>query len=475
MALYAFFRLVWRPAFALLLPMTVGFFLMLFVMSLNWDLERSRQLDLSMLAIPLMLGMLVGQTVHDVRCRFFSWTLPNFNRKLATSVMGIALLSALAWSLAYRNLGGEMDAIAGFAGFLLVFMAFAAVQPNGIVAWLSMLAAAVLAVPLFNLIRAQPIAWTVVALMVAAACYRAGFGRGSSRRTLLSPHALMGVNLFNRLEVTRAQEEILKRSDRSREWHSSVLGRDLRNWVRAIEHGSLGVVSRVRTGITTGASFAFMGLCITSPAFMHEGRTFDSGLEHAFHVLFTPPIPLENPTLVPVSLMMAIWAAAHVFSASGAFQRGWVYPLSRDQRSRVAYRLGLRQNLLILTLLSLTFVAYGGLIVLLGGGGDGFGYMPGYFRGVIAIGVLLPLVQRYRLWLDQASNQDWSIQWTTVLMALGVAVFAGLAELVTFLWSRAFSDVATPMQAALLVALLMASQGLFRRALANHHRLADLI
>ena len=291
---------------------------------------------------------------------------------------------------------------------------------------------------------------------------------------LLAPHLLSLVNVFNRFELCRAEEELLKRRTRPREWRLAFVGTEIRNWVRAIEYGSFGATSRVQATVRTYASFAFMGLCIISPAFMN-GRSFELGLEHAFHVLFNPPVPLDDPTYVPVSFFLAVWAGSLVFSASGSLQRGWVYPLSRRQCSLIVYRMSLRQNLRIVWMLSLTLAFYGALIVVLRGGVDDLGFMPGFFRGVIAVAILVPVAQWARFWLDRTSPRGGSNRRYMLPVLFGLFPFAGLAPVLIHQWPKIFAEVGLPIQAALLIALALASQGLYYRALTNHYQRKDLI
>lgn len=473
MALSAFFRLVWRPAFAIFLPLSGFFLVVLFVLTLDKDLDRARQLDLSMLAVPLVLGMFVGQTVHDVRCRLFSWTIPNLQWRLGASVIGLALLSALLWTWAYRSLGGGMNALAAFAEFSLVFMACAAVQRSIAVVLAILMAAGIWSDLVFGFIRAHPIGWTVFALLGAAVCFHAGFSRRSARRILLAPYLFLAVNLFNRAELARAKEGMLTRSSRPRQWRLSFVGTEIRDWVRAVEYGSFGATSRVRATSSTYVLFGVLGFMITYPAF--TDRSFEMGLEHAFHVLFSPPVHLEDATFVPVYFFQAIWALGLVFGASGRLQRGWVYPLSRHLRSLIVYRMSLRQNLRLVQMLSLTFVFYGALIVVLRGGIDDLGFIPGFFRGVIAVVILVPIAQGIRLRLDRISPQGGIRQRPFMFVLLGIVPVAGLVQLLTYQWPRLFAEVAFPIQALLLIALALHSQGIFYRVVTNHYQREDLI
>ncbi len=477
MPLYAFFRLVSRPAFVLILPISGLFLVMALLMALNLDLEKQRALDLSMLALPLVIGLLVGQTANDVRYRFFSWTLPKLHSRLGASVIGIGLGSALLWSLAYRSLGGELGSLAAFAGFLLIFMVSAAVQRAIVSVLAALLAATIWADLFFGFIRAQPLGWTVFALLGVAFCFHAGFSHPSSRRILLSPHFLRVVNAFNAVEVARAEEEKLKRSARPKPWRLAFVGTEIVNWVRAIEYGSRGAKSGPRAFVTAYAYFALMGFLITSTAFLdayQEGASFEVGLERAFHVLFEPPVPLEDGTYSPSAFFQAAWAWSFVFAASSLLRRGWVYPLSRRLRSLIVFRMSLRTNLRLAQMLSLTFVLYGGLIVLLRKGVDSLGFMPGFFRGVIALVILLPLVQWIHLWLDRFSHQDGAKQWSVLLGLIPLLPFAGLVQLLTVSWPRLFAEVSPLIQGALLLALVLVSQGLYYRVLKGHFERRDL-
>ena len=301
-----------------------------------------------------------------------------------------------------------------------------------------------------------------------------GFVLTMRRSLILSKHMLMGVNLLNRIEVARATEEILKRSPRPRPWRHSFVGTGVRGGVHAAEYASVGGMGRVERTLRVGLWFGFLGLCILSPAFMN-GRPFDLGLEHAFHVLFVPPVPLERPTFVPVSLFLAAWAWSFVFSASDSLLRGWLYPCSRRLRSLILYRVSLRQNLRLALMLSLTFVFFGALIVALRDGVDDLGFVPGFFRGVIAIAILIPIVQWLRLWVDEISPAGESRQRFMVLLWLAMVPFAGLVYFLSDLWPKLFAEVALPLQATLLIALGVASQGLYFRVVTSHFRRADLI
>ena len=137
--------------------------------------------------------------------------------------------------------------------------------------------------------------------------------------------------------------------------------------------------------------------------------------------------------------------------------------------------MSLWQSLRIVSRLSLTFVFFGGLIVLLRGGVYDFRYIPGFFRGVIAVVILIPVIQWIRPWFDRASPQGETSKMSFVLMFLGIIPFAGLIQLADHFWPRLFAEVGLPLQVTLLMVLVLASQWIYYRLVKNHYQQADLI
>lgn len=476
MGLYVLLRLVWRPAFALVLPAAAGLLLLLFIFSLDADLERTRKLDLSMIAFPTVLGMLTGQTAHDLRSRLFSWTLPNFQRQLRNAVLVLAAISGLAWTAAYMGLGGSIAPVAACAVYLLIFLAYASVQRAvGLLIFVS-LAVVIWADASFGFARAQPAVVTLAAGLGCALVIYVGLTVQAGRKILQAPDLFMLINLFNPVEVARADSEKLrKRGDRPREWKTGFIGTRSADWVRAIEFGNVGATGQLRAAVGLIATFALMGTMILWPIFT-QGRSFTVGLEHAFHVFFWPPTPaLAEPIFIPLAIMQAFWAWSILMSTHSAPQAGWLYPLSRRNRAQVVYRICLRHTLRTTLLLALTFAIYAGFMVALRGGPAEFSGVPRYFQGVLALIVFMPAAQAARLWLERVSADGETNRWSMVVAVLGLLPFAGATQLTAHFWPLLFADTAAPIQAVLVVTAILMSQGILYRGLVFRSERADLI
>ncbi|MFT7680056.1 MAG: hypothetical protein ACI8QC_004062 [Planctomycetota bacterium] len=473
MGAYAFLRLLQRPAFVLIVPLAGLFLVLLLIMTLDRDIGPARRLNLSMLALPLVIGTIAGQTIHDVRSRLFSWSLPGLQRRLGASVVGLGLVLASLWTWGYYQLGGELLPPVGFSCFLFVFMLSSVLQRSAPLLWVSVLLAVSWAEAFFGLMLEHSVLAATVATLGASACAASWFSTSAWRQVLQSPHVQLIVNAFNSDETAHTAAAKLGRRSGSRRWTLAQVGNSARNWVRAAEHGSGGGVSYLRTAVTSYGPFLLVALMSVFPAFSDQAMV--DGYVSAFHVLFGPPVQVENSIIVPTTLMQAAAAWGLVTQAPSMLQSGWVYPISRLQRTALVHRLSLRQCVRMIWALTVTFGALSAALVGMGAGTYGFSYLPSFFRGIIATAILIPLAQGFRFRIDQAAAGADSKQWSVVLLMIGTLLFGALATLVVVIWTGVMVEIAFPLQAALLLALAGATQALYYLFLAKHYRHADLI
>ena len=473
MGAYAFLRLLQRPAFVLIVPFTGILIMMLLITAWSQDKEGVSQLDLSMLIVPLVIGTLVGQTIYDVRSRLFSWSLPGFQRKLGTSVVGLGFVFACLWVWAYLVWGGELAPLTAFACFLLIFMLSTVAQRTAPMLWVTLLLVVVWGDGFFFSLREYPALAALFALLIASACATAHFNSTLWRKALQSPHMQSIVNVFNVKEVARTNAAKLGRRATAKVWTLDRAGSELRKWMRAVKYENGGGLGRGRAALQAYGPVVAVAFMTASIPF--DGRSIEEGWKCAFDVLFEPTGPRGPRVFVPIAMLQGVVAWVAILEAPSFLQRGWVYPVSREQRYKLIYRLSLRQGLHLVWTLVAPFSLLAVLLTVMSAESYDLSYLPGFYRGIIAIAIVLPLAQWVGFRLEQAGFRGSGGQWSVVLKMIGTFGFGFLVMAASLFWPRFMMEVAVPLQAALLLALACVSQALFYGFLVKHYRRADLI
>lgn len=494
----AFLRLALRPAFffsLLLLTVFYGTLLMMLDTFAGFAGGRNGLLSygegptraVSLLpyyllwVLPLSLGLVVGHVVHDIRHRFFAWTLPGLSARLKATIVGIAFLTAVGWSAVFRGQLGDVGALSSFAGAGLLFMVSASLWTSWratLATWAVLIPAVLWIDELFRFIRAQPLVWTVVALGGAVICFDRGFNRSSWRRRPFLPF-YSRLDQWNLVEATRRENERLTRSSRTGRWRVSYLGAEPHNWARAARYERFGAASPWKWMALSSAGLVVPGLLGLSLLLLRQ-PSLETGLDAAYYALFggaaPPPTPLPTTTLSPALtlLLLGSGAFALVLGLTPQLQRGWVYPLSRRLRGLIAYRTSLAVNVGVAVRGLVIFGAYGALVALLRGRTGVLDSVPIFARGVIALLILVPLLQWIDLQLARASPQRWSSWAIPVRLVLGLS-FSFLVASLTSAWSIVFADIPLPVQAGLLCAIVLLTQGLYFVAVMSHFARRDLI
>ncbi len=477
--LHAFFLAAGRPAVAV----GIGFLL---VVSWGVIVALTRGFPgvhaplgfLCALVLPALAGILAAQVVHELQHCSFTWPLPGVRWKTALGffVAGAAVTLAVVGSTWQRaELGPGVLLAVGIASYCL-----GSLLNDPLSSTVSALAAAVaLALLVFSaaaaeLAAAHPLLTVaVVAPATAGVCAWRYFGRRTFRRKPFRPTRPMG---WAPDQVQRYErQKRLARKPAGRRWRQAYLGNDAWKWTRAGLYeswGDLGWADAFGTFRIWPAVLLVVGLdAALDRGDLSYGSAFANVLYRAF---FRPPdhpsFGAEDDPHLMVMLVVSFIGASLAFSKPAAVEEGRPYPLSRDDRSRIAFRGNLVTSALFLLVVGPGFF----LVAQAAGWAAGLplrlDFIPHFLRALLATLVLMPAVSwirlRTRSFQDRPAGER-GIVTTVWLIVLWVAVGVGcfLTPLL----------VAPLVELAMLAVLILLSQSIYRRSLRWHFATADLV
>ncbi len=495
MGLHAFFRLAGRPAILMVLGAAVTFVTLVFAGDafLIWiwgrepgfdpDEQFAHVLDVSVLAIPLVVGLLTSDLAYDLRTRPFSWLLPGLNAKLLRGVVLVGLVAVTAIAVVY-GLWGRGDGLAVFGCGVLLFACGhhlldrplpRAVTVTG---WGLAVAVLVLADPVVRVTSSAPLLTAGVGIVLAAMILRAAYSSANAREVVSLEGVRSLINTFNPAASAKYERE--KRTHAGAPWTLGRLGSDLNLWSRAAYHEYGGHRSRTRTLLERTLGPLFVALIATSSAFQ-DGYEIDASFAHgwlySYHALVRPEVePLfaeaGPPPYATVVLLVSLFFCAVAGQGTPLLRLGRVYPLTRAQRARIAWRSSLGTSLSVLVLVLLSFGAAALAARQLAAPEAVPERLPAFVRAALAAFVLAPFVQFLRVRQVSAGARGgarWNWIWIAAF-AVHTVVLALWAEL------QIHSPLsATPLlELGFLFLLAVGTQSICRALLQQHYAQADL-
>ncbi len=497
----SFLRLFWRPS-TLPALLTMAACAAAFVLA-DWTTNQAlgiraagrlpqenaaHLVDLACLALPLVLGLLIGDASRDIRRRSFAFLLPGLSRRMlaGSSLVALSVAGLATWF--HLELAGTRPALAIGAFSLVSFAYGAALLERPLptwalwATWIGAFAAALRVGALLDLASAHPRAALALSVLLAASLLLGLHARALDRRLAALPAYLSILNVF--VPSEQRQHRSHKEGSRSNpdlKLPAGPLEHDLGAWTRAVRLQSEGHFSRA------GLILHSLGWALVIPTSaavigiqdgLEVDGTFSRGLEYALHSFLRPavPPPFENrPPYDQIALLGAIWfwmvANAH---ASGRFRLLWLYPLSRLERATVLLRT-LRQDTLGLGfLLALGLALVTGLLGWLAGGFPALDRPPAMLGELGVAIACMPLAQWVHLrWLGGPRSEPG--RWGMLAWFAAFTLFVVFATLVRVGTRPLLEPLAWPWQLLALAAASVAGQATLSGGVKRYLARADLL
>ncbi|MDE2887334.1 MAG: hypothetical protein OXR72_03910 [Gemmatimonadota bacterium] len=444
-AIYALYRLLWRPAILAFYVIFAGITLLaLWIMGAKLDiLSEPGRLILVTMALPSIAGIAVGQSVGELQHTPISWSLPRLSRLLSSSVCitGIGLAALTTW--AYYWMGGFAPAIPILAScFLWYSLAF----PFGTYEFVdarslryrksSVFYFAIL-IFVFGILStnritdlyvAQPALFTLVTPFVAILYLRRSFATKVARGK-----SLVSMPLFHRFTFGPYQTaRMAARRDSRQRWNRAAPLTGLDDWVRAAVYENYGTVRIGWFGWTLLYSVGMLvALAIIYRVFGHShvhgvvGASLGLGL---------------------VMLQQSLYV-----------QKGQLYPLSRPQLARLAFWSALIYNALFCGSWILGYFLLEGLTGIFAG--------TDLVRPVLLMFICNPVIQWVRF-----RNEDFKVS-SYVILALFLIGYSVLCTT----WLEFGCCISFAYEASAVAGLILLSQYLFRCKFRRHFNSGDLV
>ncbi len=477
--LHAFFVAVSRPAVALGIGFSLfGTWALITTLKRGFFGVPANPGFLYALVLPALTGILAAQVVGELQHCSFTWPLPGVRRKTA---LGFFVAGAVV-TLVGVGLGAHEAAVSpavlaavGLSTYCLGSLIYDPLSSSVSTASF----AVALAILLFSAVAegmaaAHPvIVVALVAPATAGVCLWRLFGRRTFRRKPFRPTRKMtpAPDETQRFE----REKRLARKPAGRPWRQGYLGTGAGKWIRADLYEHWGDVGW--TDVLAAQRF-WPALLLVIGGDAAIDRAGDSYLETlanvCYHSFFRPP---DQPSFgdkpdphLMIILVVSFIGATVAFSKPAAVEEARTYPLSRDDRCRLAFL-----GNLVTTLLFSLVVGLGCLLIAQSSGWAvglplRLDFVPLFLRALLATVVVMPAVSWIRLRTRSFRNRPAgergivTVGWL-IAMWIWVTVWCFVMPL-TLPWPAA--------ELLVSAALVVFSQATYRRSLRRHFATEDL-
>ncbi len=450
--------------------------------------ERAAHLaDLACLALPLVLGLLIGDATRDVRRRTFAFLLPGLSRRMlaGSTLVALAVASLAAWF--HLEVAGTRPALAIAALSLLSFAYGAVLLDRPLptwalwISWIAAFAATLRVGDLLELAGSHPIVALSLSVLLAASLLLGLHARALDRRLAALPAYLSILNAFVPSEQRRhrAQREG-RHSNPELEIPKGPLGQDLRAWTRAVRLQSEGYLSRA--GLLLQSMIWALVIPLAAAGIgIQDGLEMDGtlarGVEYALHSFLRPPVPppfVNRPPYDQIALLCSIWFwMIATANAATRFRLRWLYPLARSQRATVLVR-SLRQDTFGMgLLLALGLALVTGVLGWLAGGFPELGRPPAMLGELGLAVACMPLAQWVHLRF-LGGSRDSPGRWGTLGWFAAFVLFVVFVALLRISTRPLLEPLAWPWQVLALAAGIAAGQAALARSVKRYMARADL-
>ncbi len=426
---------------------------------------------------PFVGGTLAGMALREVQHSSFAWTLPGVRWKTAYGFLICGLvLSAIVVGLAVAS-GAARDPFV-LVGISIATYCLGAVAVHPASRWLIflniLLVVFVIAESghMARLAHTYALATHTLTTVLTGLCIWQLFSLKVARLmpSIATTPILGSYSLQNSLRIEK-RKLVAARSTGMRE--PPLTDRSVWSWVRAAAYESYGTQPlKEALRVVSRLGLLFVLIVLHSLLEPRSGSLLEMIGKVTYDALLRPPHldPIgDRPPYVAVLLWIAAIGAGLVFVAPLALRSKVLYPLSRREQARIAYRASLVLSAAFAILMAASFLIVGHLAGWLADYPLRMDFIPFFTRPLLATLVLLPCSQYVSV---LALTSDFSRQSdAAVILIAGVIAFI----VVVLAWSLALPTALTVTEMTVSAVMLIASQLAYHRALIRRYATADLI
>ncbi len=428
--------------------------------------------------LPGLAGILAAQVIMELQHCSFTWPLPGVRWKTALGfvVAGAAVtlvVVGLSWQRA--EAGPAVLLAVGLTAFCL-----GSLLNDPLSATVSAVCAAIgLAILVFSATAAQlaaghpAVTLALVAPATTGLCLWRLFGRHTFRLKPFKPTKAMITSPDQAQRYER--EKRMASKPTGRPWRAGYLGTDTWKWTRAsfYEHwGDLGWADVLRAQRFWPAVLLVLGL---DAVIDRGGRGYLEALANVFyHAFYLPP---DQPSFgdkpdphLMVLLVISMMGAYLAFLKPAAVEATWPYPLSRADRSRIAF-----SGNLVTSALFLLVVGSGAFLIAQAAGWAAglplrLDFVPHFLRALLATLIVMPAVFWIRLRTRSFQDRPPGERGIVTLVWM-VALWLWVC-----LWCFVIGPLSSPaVELAVTAVLILMSYAIYRSSLEHHFATADLV
>ncbi|MCP3957462.1 MAG: hypothetical protein GY719_06385 [bacterium] len=421
---------------------------------------------------PVLIGLVAGPPLHELQHSSFAWTLPAAHRRVLGGFVASGVALGLFTVLIHAGAGRHLAVVFAFA-FTGYCLGAAAPAPAMI---LVLLPVTIFSRPIGELADTYPAVVMAVAGVVCGVCLWRTFSRSTFRRKPFMP-APQAYSFSAASAARLRREQLVARGPTRRAWSEGYLGTALGRWTRAAVYETYGGMGRkeVLTGV---AWLLYVGIYLTVTVGLRardvqagrgEGSYLETLGETIHQVVSQPPDMSASSWFLRLVITLLICGVGLGLVASGQPEllRGRLYPLSRKDLGRLAYRNHLVSAGAYCLVTVLICCGLGLAAGLLAGHGLRLDFAPLWLRALLWTLAALPLGH----WLHQRAKALDEPLPNLAQAVVAVAIIVGVCCLTLVAALR----LPAALELAGVVALIALGQAIFRRQLLRDTATADLI
>lgn len=431
---------------------------------------------LACFGFPFVAGLLSGIALREFQHSSFVWALPGARWKSAVGflVCALALSAVVVGVLMSRGSAHNPAPLVamGLASFCLGAMFVHPVSKW--TAWPTILLSLAIIVESDSIGRfcdAQPLVASVGLLALVAGLVWHLFSASSFRDMPFRPTApLLGASSL----ATSQRYERQKLAGKARNRRAPQAMRSAGDpwpWTRAAlyeNYGGEGWTAVIRVS----SRLALLFLLIALGTFLDHAQELPEALgKSIYDALFrSPHLPPygESPPYPAVALWVAAIGSGLVLFAPLALRSSLLYPLSRRDLARVAYRASLLESAAFTVLIGTILFVVGYIAGWLVGYRFRADFVPFFVRPLLATLILQPFAQYFgRMALTSNLKRQ---SHALAALVVGIVVFVATVTV----WTMALPRAVSMAELGVLAGLLATSQLIYRRALQSRFLQADL-
>lgn len=441
-----------------------------------------------------LYGGIIGSIVGENQHRMLTWTLPHFRKRLMIWSIIVGLFSVVVWTiiLTYAPLNASWSTILlmnlGFYCLGFAFLGGWSLDTNrpGLIYKYRILIVLLVLTLAFGWQEVlafgeqHKLGLALIAFAIAIGTHYFAFNQTTFRRKPFS--FIVGSIHSGSDPQTREiwQNNAMKmRKASTRVWHLDHIGTGIVNWLRAgqYENSGLGGWRWPLSAFIAVLAMVFFFLGIETSFFGLLGRSsydFETISKMIYHMIFYFD-QLDPKIAINISLSVFLGICMFMLFSSFFLKRGYVYPLSRTQRTWIQYCGLLVQNISFFAASILVL----GVMGILAGAKIGFVSEGDISLGILRVFgwvvVLIPILQwlsvkydLYRFQMTRGRIRGTAFLFLIMILSIGIGGFTSLMRV----W---YPDLMLTYEAPILFVCFILLQWFLLGRLKRYYATQDLV